>query len=196
MLGGQSLNSMGEIELAFKIFTTFLFLVFFILRNNFISHYKKFTYRFAIKYIVLILLLFFYLSGLLDFASFIRNYAFRFLVGSLFTILGFFLFYFSHKALGENWSPIIEKRFHKSRFLVVKGPYKYLVHPIYTASILVFIGFGILTGNWVIGGVPLVILICFYFYKVPLEEAELRNNFGKKYLSYLNSRKRFIPGLW
>jgi protein-S-isoprenylcysteine O-methyltransferase Ste14 len=117
-------------------------------------------------------------------------------MGLILVLLGFSLFFYAHSNLASNWSPIIEKKFTKSRYLVKTGPYKYLVHPIYAASILSLIGFFLLTANYVFVGIPLLILIAFYLVKIPREEQELKRNFGKAFENYLETRWRFVPGLW
>jgi protein-S-isoprenylcysteine O-methyltransferase Ste14 len=42
-------------------------------------------------------------------------------------------------------------------------------------------------------GIPLLILITFYSIKIPKEERELKNNFGKKYLEYMKTTGGLIP---
>ena len=60
------------------------------------------------------------------------------------------------------------------------------------------IGFFILTSNWVLIGIPFVILILFYMSKIPREEKELIDNFGKEYLRYkiTNLWKYDLPKGW
>ena len=178
-----------------KISVLILLVIFFIIRKSFTLHYKTFTFRLSIKYIVTSILMILYFFGIfdlaiIDFAPSVQ------LLGVVLIFVGYCLFYFAHKNLSINWSPVIEKKFTKSRYLVKTGPYKYLIHPIYSASIITLFGFLLFTKNWLLIGIPLVILVLFYCYKIPKEEKELRRNFGKSFDVYFNERKRFIPLVW
>jgi protein-S-isoprenylcysteine O-methyltransferase Ste14 len=131
----------------------------------------------------------------MDFARVNMNIYLRLIGGTFILFLGFLLFFSAHKHLKNNWSPIIEKKFSKSRSLIQSGPYKYIRHPIYTASIISLIGFLVFTANWLFVGIPFLILILFYCYKIPKEEEELLRNFGKKYKDYMKSTGGLIPKL-
>jgi len=182
-------------ELLIKITTIILVLLFFITRSFFVKHYKKFTPRTLIKYIILIFLFGFYITGYFDFAQLNFNIYWRFMAGLLIVFLGISLLFWAHFHLGKNWSPIIEKKFSKSRKLIISGPYKYIRHPIYTASFITLLGLFILSSNWILAGIPLIILILFYMSKIPREEKELIRNFGKKYINYKKKVGGLIPKL-
>lgn len=144
---------------------------------------------------VTLVLMFMYLSGLIDFALLPFRLFLRIGGGGIFLLSGFVLFFWSHHHLGKNWSPIIEKRFSLSRFLVKTGPYAYIRHPIYTASFITLVGFFFLSANWILGGAPLLILGAFYVYKIPLEEKELLRNFGEEYSKYMKKTGGLLPKL-
>ena len=182
-----------EFELIVKVIVLVLLIVFFILRSSFIKHYKTFTFRLSIKYIVTIILLILYFGGYFDFAMLGINSYVRMILGLLIIFIGMVLFFWTHAHLGKNWSPVIEKKFTKSRKLIKTGPYRHMRHPIYSASFVTLIGFGIFTANWLIFVVPLVILVVFYAIKIPKEEKELTRNFGKEYEKYMKDTPRFIP---
>jgi protein-S-isoprenylcysteine O-methyltransferase Ste14 len=194
ILGGLCFNKMVS-EILIKIFVIVLGVLYFIIRSKYITHYKKFSYRLLIKWFIILVLAFFYCFGYFDKFYVNLHYIFR-ILGLIIVLLGYWLFFYAHKHLSINWSPVLEKRFTKSRYLVKTGPYKYLVHPIYSASMLSLIGFFLLSSNLILTGIPLVILIIFYSYKIPREEKELRRNFGKSFELYFRERKRFIPGIW
>jgi len=67
---------------------------------------------------------------------------------------GDLLFIWSYKALGRNWSPILEIR--KEHSLVTDGPYRFIRHPMYAAILLIGIGVSFLSANWIV----LPYLIC------------------------------------
>lgn len=181
-----------DIEISIKIVTVVLVALFFLIRSRFVKHYKKFTPRTLVKYLIAVVLFLAYFLGYFDFALLNFSLYLR-LAGLLIIILGISLLFWAHGHLMENWSPIIEKKFTKSRKLIVSGPYRYIRHPIYTASFITIIGFFIFTANWILTGIPLIILVLFYSSKIPREEKELMNNFGKKYKDYMKSTGGLIP---
>lgn len=178
-----------------KISVLILLVIFFVIRKSFTLHYKTFTFRLSIKYIITSILMILYFFGIFDWAILDFGFVVQ-ILGAVIIFGGYYLFYSAHKHLSINWSPIIEKKFSKSRYLVKTGPYRYLVHPIYSASIITLFGFLLFTLNWLLVGLPLILLILFYCYKIPKEEKELRRNFGKSFDIYFNKRKRFIPKIW
>lgn len=184
-----------NLALLIKILALLLVIAFFLIRSRFVRHYKKFTPRTWIKHIIFVALFYPYLTGYFDFAQLGLNIYFRLIGGGIIVVLGFSLLFWAHIHLGKNWSPIIEKKFSKSRKLVESGPYKYIRHPIYTASFITLIGFFILTANWILTGIPLIILILFYASKISREEKELTDNFGKKYLEYMKRTGGLFPKL-
>ena len=181
------------IELIIKIVVLVLIILFLVIRNRFTKHYTKFTYKYFGKYIIIGFLMFFYLGGYFDNFVFNFNLILRILLGAIFLVFGFSLFFWAHYHLNENWSPIIEKKFTKSRSLIKTGPYKYIRHPIYTASFIVLIGFFVFTANWMLAGIPLVILGLFYISKIRREEKELIRNFGKEYQNYMKHTGGLLP---
>lgn len=56
-------------------------------------------------------------------------------LGAGIVFAGNFLFIWSHRALGSNWSPILEIR--KEHTLVTNGPYRFVRHPMYAAIFIV-----------------------------------------------------------
>lgn len=182
-----------DFELSVKVVTLVIVVLFFALRSNFTTHYKKFTSRTLIKWVILIALMELYFGNILNFAILDISQEVRIFVGLSVILLGFALFFWAHIHLGKNWSPIIEKKFAKSRSLVRSGPYRYIRHPIYTASFIVLVGFFVFTANWLLVGIPLVILIIFYSRKIPKEEDELIRNFGKSYKDYMKTTGGLVP---
>lgn len=80
--------------------------------------------------------------------------------------------------------------------LVTQGPYAYNRNPLYTGSLLMYAGGGIMSNALVpylqIAG---IIFFCFQYYLIIKEEEKfLHNEFKEKYENYFNSVSRFIPG--
>jgi protein-S-isoprenylcysteine O-methyltransferase Ste14 len=182
-----------NLELTIKIIILSLIFAFFLLRTKFTSHFKQKTKRTWIKYIASVILLLIYIPGFIDFALLPINTYIRIIPGCILIALGLSLFFSAHSHLRNNWSPIIEKKFSKSKTLVKTGPYKYIRHPIYTASLIALLGFGLLSANWLFFFIPLAILLTLYIKKIPKEEASLIKNFGKPYKEYMKSTGSLIP---
>lgn len=183
-----------DFEITIKIITCVLVFIFLLIRERFTSHYKI-TPRLMIKNVIIIILFVLYFLKIFDFAKINLNPYLRIFLGFPVIFLGIFLFFWSHMHLRENWSPVIEKKFTKSKKLVNTGPYKYLRHPIYSASLITLLGFAILTANWLFTGIPLLILIIFFTYKIPKEEKSLISNFGQNYRKYMKQTGGLFPKL-
>lgn len=90
-----------------------------------------------------------------------------------------------------------KRRHHPQRYepLIITGPHRFIRHPLYTAAVILLIGWWLLLDYT-------FVLICaafmaFWFSVVvaPFEERELRALFGAQYEAYARSTPRFIPAL-
>lgn len=183
-------------EFLVKLLVVILLIIFFILRNRHVKYYKKSSYKFLIKYIIIIFIMLLYFYKIIDFALIDLNIYFRLICGLLLILIGYLLFFWAHRYLGKNWSSLLDKKLSKKDRLIKEGPYRFVRHPTYSASILTLMGFGILTANWLIFFISLIILVSFYAYKVPREEKFLISKFGKDYLEYRKKTGGFIPKLF
>lgn len=96
------------------------------------------------------------------------------------------------RSLGNNITDTVQTRAHAQ--LVVRGPYQYIRHPLYSFGVLFFIGLMLLTANALIiffGAVALTMLIL----RTPNEEAKLVEKFGDAYRAYMAQTPRFVPRL-
>ncbi len=111
-------------------------------------------------------------------------------------IFGFylFLFWWVHKTLGKNWSPVLEIR--KDHKLITQGPYKYIRHPMYTCMWLGVAGFWLISSNWVVGIVALLTWSILYFTRLPDEEKMMIEEFGQEYENYIKRTKKVIPWVY
>lgn len=112
-------------------------------------------------------------------------------VGLIFT--SDLLFIWSHKALGRNWSPILEIR--KGHILVTDGPYRFIRHPMYAAIFLIGIGVSFLSANWLVALSYMLPVICMYLVRVSDEEEMMIEQFGDEYREYMRRTGRLIPKL-
>ena len=80
--------------------------------------------------------------------------------------------------------------------IVQQGPYRLVRHPGYSGSLLVWIGAGLATANWII--IALVALTCItaYLFRIHSEEAMLTGQFGQAYADYARRTRRLIPYLF
>jgi len=94
-------------------------------------------------------------------------------------------------------------RFHRARLtihadheLVTTGPYGFIRHPLYCATMLVFVGLGALLGNWlgiaVLVALPLVAIVR----RIRVEEAALLQQFGDEYRRIMADTARLVPFIW
>jgi len=79
--------------------------------------------------------------------------------------------------------------------IVRSGLYAHVRHPRYADLMLGFIAFGLLTGSVGIF-VLAIVTILMYLIVTPLEERELREQYGAEYESYARTVPRFLPRFW
>lgn len=180
-------------ELTTKVIIFILIGILFFVRSGFTRHNKKFHPKTLIKYIISLAIFVLYFGNFIDFALLPINIYFRFVAGGVLILIGFALFFQAHKHLGKNWDHTIEDKFSKDKKFVRTGPYRYIRHPIYSASLVSLLGFGVLSANWLLFGIPFLILILFYSRKIPQEEKSLIKNFGKPYMEYMKETGSLIP---
>lgn len=114
-------------------------------------------------------------------------------IGAALSALSLALLYWVHAALGHNYSP--ELRIRSEQQLVTWGPYRYVRHPMYSSYLLMAIGMGLLSANWLIGLLGLVMIFGLMFLRTPREEEMMMKTFGEHYRRYAHSTGRFFPKL-
>ena len=95
--------------------------------------------------------------------------------------------------LGRNWSGTVQvKQDHQ---LICDGPYQFARHPIYTGTLVAFLGTAVVVGHWC--GI-LAVLIAFgsFWRKLTLEERFMRETFGSAYEEYRARTAALIPYLF
>src|SRR5262249_2855345 len=98
-----------------------------------------------------------------------------------------------HRALGRNFSTTIRVR--ADHTLVTWGPDRWVRHPMYTLFGVLFAAFFLLTANWFLGLVPLLLVVVVMGWRTPREEAVLLARFGNAYSDYCRRTGRFLPRL-
>ncbi len=114
-------------------------------------------------------------------------------IGVFLTLDGFALLYWSHAALGKNWSD--QPRISQDQRFVSNGPYRWVRHPIYTAFVAILGSTLLITANWLVGGLWLFITIVDILSRIKFEEEKMLEQFGDEYEAYLQRTGALIPRL-
>jgi len=119
----------------------------------------------------------------------------------IFYLIGLILFVFG---LIIRWVAII----HLGRFftvnvaiaedhqLITTGPYRYVRHPSYTGTLLIFLGFGLCTLNFFSLAAIFLPITAAFLWRMHVEETVLREAFGGSYGTYATHTRRLIPLVW
>lgn len=104
-------------------------------------------------------------------------------IGTIITIVGVV---FSIQTFRFLAKPMITKE------LVTDGPYRYARHPMYVAIYITLIGIGLLffSGLWFI---VLIAFIPIWYFDCKLEESQMTDLYGERYLEYKKRAGMFFP---
>ncbi len=114
--------------------------------------------------------------------------------GVLLALGGFGLLEWSHRALGRNWSD--RPRLTRDQTLVTRGPYRWIRHPIYSAFLLILGSPLLITANWLVGLLWLLMTLLDIRDRLAFEEAWLAERFGPAYAAYRRRTGRLLPRFW
>jgi protein-S-isoprenylcysteine O-methyltransferase Ste14 len=113
-------------------------------------------------------------------------------LGALLTVAGLAFTVWARRVLGRNWSAVVTlKNDHQ---LVTSGPYRYARHPIYTGLLLAVAGSAMARGD-VRALIALALAAVAFWRKLRIEEAWLRERFGRDYDDYARRVAALIPKL-
>lgn len=76
--------------------------------------------------------------------------------------------------------------------LVTHGVYKYVRHPSYTGSILLWLGFTLLL-NSILGFIVMLPSVILVLIRITFEEKMLIRAFGQQYIDFMKRTKKLIP---
>jgi protein-S-isoprenylcysteine O-methyltransferase Ste14 len=111
-------------------------------------------------------------------------------LGAALTFAGLSFSVWARFVIADNWSSDVQlKRDHE---LIVKGPYRWVRHPIYTGLLLAFIGSALAVGEWR-GVLAVAIVAASFWRKLKLEEQLMRRQFGETYARYAARVPALIP---
>ena len=77
--------------------------------------------------------------------------------------------------------------------LITTGPYRYVRHPSYTGTLLIFLGFGLCMLNIFSLAAVFLPIAAAFLWRMHVEEEALKDAFGEQYRSYVASTQRLIP---
>jgi protein-S-isoprenylcysteine O-methyltransferase Ste14 len=77
--------------------------------------------------------------------------------------------------------------------LVENGPYKFIRHPAYTGLLVMFLGFGLSSTNWLSLLTLMGCVLIGLSYRIHVEERVLQEHLGHRYQEYMQRTKRLIP---
>lgn len=129
-------------------------------------------------------------TGWLDFADYSLSLVFQ-LLGVACMMLFAWLFYRSHKDLGQNWSVSLEIR--EEHTLISSGIYRTIRHPMYTAIWFWVIGQSLLLHNYIAGLSGIAAFGLMYLLRVGPEEKMMEATFGQQYIDYKSATGRLLP---
>jgi protein-S-isoprenylcysteine O-methyltransferase Ste14 len=191
-----------QIELAFyKGLLAFLSVLLFILFIHLVFFPKKILDAPQIKTFPPLIMLFsinlgfgvgiynLYISQLYSIPS-LLNYLRSTELGIFLILTSFLLIYLSAKSFKshqEDPNPIT-----KSNKLITVGIFKYLRNPMYLSLILFQLGVGSLLSFLHISFFSLFTLFILHFFIIKKEESYLRDKFGKQYVMYMQTSRRWI----
>ncbi len=77
--------------------------------------------------------------------------------------------------------------------VVEDGPYKLIRHPAYTGLLIMFLGFGLSSTNWLSLLALMGCALTGLSYRIHVEERVLQEHLGQRYQEYMRRTKRLIP---
>jgi protein-S-isoprenylcysteine O-methyltransferase Ste14 len=117
-----------------------------------------------------------------------------FIVGALLTAAGIAFRQWAIAVLGGYFT--VDVRVSDDQSVVESGPYRFIAHPSYTGLTMVFVGIGLMLGNWLslafLALVPAIGLVI----RIKVEERALLAGIGEPYRRFLATRARLVPGIW
>lgn len=117
-----------------------------------------------------------------------------FAVGLAVFLTGFVMRRWSEMTLGRYFTFSVMTS--EEQPVITTGPYRIVRHPGYTGVVLVVIGAGLVSGNWLgLSGWTLLVLLPL-LYRIHVEEHALIRTLGDAYRNYAMHHKRLIPLVW
>ena len=117
-----------------------------------------------------------------------------FVAGLVIVLLGVALRQWSVLTLGTFFTVQVQVR--SDQTVVNTGPYRWVRHPSYTASVMSFVGIGVALENWLSLVVLIVVPSVGLVIRIRVEEKALLEALGEPYREFSATRARLIPKVW
>jgi protein-S-isoprenylcysteine O-methyltransferase Ste14 len=115
-------------------------------------------------------------------------------IGIIVMLCGITLRVWAFQMLGRFYTRTL--RISEGQRVVQEGPYKYVRHPGYLGVILLWVGAGLATVNWIVAALVTLVFVMAYRYRINAEERMLLASFGEQYAAYKERTWRLIPFVW
>ncbi len=112
------------------------------------------------------------------------------LSGILLIIIGLVINTQGNMILNRNKTTI--KIHERPSALIIEGPFRFTRNPIYLGGMIFLLGIALLLGSLIAFFAPIATFITMEIYFIPIEERNLQEAFGKRYLDYKNRVRRWI----
>jgi protein-S-isoprenylcysteine O-methyltransferase Ste14 len=80
--------------------------------------------------------------------------------------------------------------------VVTRGPYRLLRHPGHSGILLVCMGFGLASANWVALAAATLLPLAVIVWRIRVEENALVATLGERYRCYASGHRRLVPLIW
>jgi protein-S-isoprenylcysteine O-methyltransferase Ste14 len=114
--------------------------------------------------------------------------------GIMAMFLGLALRIWASRVLGAFYTRTL--RTSTQQHLIAKGPYRLVRHPGYLAALLMWLGAGFATANWIALVSCAIPMMGAYWYRIRAEEAMLADAFPQEYPNYASRTWRLVPFLY
>ena len=114
--------------------------------------------------------------------------------GIVIMLFGITLRAWAFQTLGRFYTRTL--RISEGQQVVQEGPYRHVRHPGYLGVILLWVGAGLATVNWIVAALVTLIFVMAYRYRIEVEERMLVASFGEQYAAYKEHTWRLIPLIW
>jgi protein-S-isoprenylcysteine O-methyltransferase Ste14 len=117
-----------------------------------------------------------------------------FILGALLVAAGIAFRQWAVFVLGRFFT--VQVRVSEGQTVVESGPYRVLAHPSYTGMVMVFVGIGLMLGNWLSLACLAILPTAGLVIRIKVEERALLAGIGEPYRRFLATRSRLVPGVW
>ena len=133
------------------------------------------------------------LVSIWDFIVYPYRFSWFNIVGLISFVFGVSMYLKARLTLGNFFSEKL--RLLETHKLVTSGIYRHIRHPIYTAEMLLLLGFTLML-NSLLGFLVMLLFVPLILIRIPFEEAMLKEACGQRYNDYIKQTKKLIPLLY